>query len=105
MRKIHFTYLQNENSKEVLDYLVDNCPDKLKIFAFDAYTTFGSVEYYIEGIKKVNIWYIGVLLKRFWFNFNFQNKLNSFINKLARRLILPQVGSQHMNATWVESCS
>ena len=60
MRKIHFGYLKEEKSKEVLDYLVDNCPDKLKIFALDANAdvgVYGSAEYYIEGIKKVNIIY------------------------------------------------
>ena len=58
MRKIYFDYLKEEKSKEVLDYLVANCPDKLKIFALDAATStgvYGSAEYYIEGIKKVDI--------------------------------------------------
>ena len=62
LRKIHFDNLKQQNNKEVLDYLVANCPDKLKIFAFDANATlYGSAEYYIEGIKKVNILYVGVL--------------------------------------------
>ena len=65
MRKIHFDNLKKkENSKEVLDYLIANCPAKLKIFAFDANTcagVYGSAEYFIEGIKKVNILYVGVL--------------------------------------------
>ena len=62
MRKIHFDNLKQQNSKEVLDYLVANCPDKLKIFVFDANTaSYGTAEYYIEGIKKVNILYVGVL--------------------------------------------
>ena len=36
VKKIHFEWIKYEESKEVLEYLVANCPDKLRIFAFDA---------------------------------------------------------------------
>ena len=83
MRKIHFDNLKEEKSKELLNYLIANCPDKLKIFALDASTAYGygyghqyynhgygygseycSTQFYIKGIMKVNIWYIKVLSKR-----------------------------------------
>ena len=55
VRKIHFDYIKNEESKEVLEYLVANCPDKLKIFAFDANTYYGNGDFYVKGIEKVSV--------------------------------------------------
>ena len=58
IRKIHFDNIEKEESKEVLEYLVSNCPDKLKIFAFDANTDdeeFGNGDFYLKGIEKVSV--------------------------------------------------
>ena len=56
--KIHFVYIEEEESNEVLEYLVANCPDKLRIFAFDAETEgygYGNGDFYVKGIEKVSI--------------------------------------------------
>ena len=55
MRKIHFEYIKKEESKEVLEYLVSNCPDKLRIFAFDANTSYGNGDFYVKEIEKVSV--------------------------------------------------
>ena len=59
MRKIHFYNINFEESKEVLEYLVSNCPHKLKIFAFDAHTgignSFGNGDFYVKGIEEVSV--------------------------------------------------
>ena len=56
MRKIHFIGFMKEESKEVLEYLVSNCPDKLKIFAFDDDGTgYGNGDFYMKGIEKVSV--------------------------------------------------
>ena len=58
VRKIHFECILKEESKEVLEYLVSNCPHKLRIFAFDAYTGifgFGNGDFYVKGIEKVSV--------------------------------------------------
>ena len=59
MRKIHFDYIFKEENKEVLEYLVSNCPHKLTIFAFDANTAvyyyFGNGDFYVKGIEKVSV--------------------------------------------------
>ena len=55
VRKIHFEYI-NEESKEVLEFLVSNCPDKLTIFAFDANILgYGNGDFYLKGIEKVSV--------------------------------------------------
>ena len=55
-KKIHFDNIDKEESKEVLEYLVSNCPDKLTIFAFDANTSsFGNGDFYLKGIEKVSV--------------------------------------------------
>ena len=55
VRKIHFECIKEE-SKEVLEYLVSNCPHKLTIFAFDANTAgFGNGDFYAKGIEKVSV--------------------------------------------------
>ena len=55
VRKIHFDNIKKEESKEVLEYLVANCPHKLKIFAFDAYPFDGNGDFYLKGIEKVSV--------------------------------------------------
>ena len=56
MRKIHFDGIKKEESEEVLEYLVSNCPDKLRIFAFEANYGFGNGDFYLKGIEKVSFW-------------------------------------------------
>ena len=57
MKKIHFVYIKKEESKEVLEYLVFNCPHKLRIFAFDANNgyEYGNGDFYVKGIEKVSV--------------------------------------------------
>ena len=62
VRKIHFEYIDKEESKEVLEYLLSNCPQKLRIFAFDANTAglfgisyYGNGDFYLKGIEKVSV--------------------------------------------------
>ena len=55
VRKIHFEFILKEESKEVLEYLVSNCPHKLRIFAFDADTCYGNGDFYVKGIEKVGV--------------------------------------------------
>ena len=57
MRKIHFENIKTDQSKDVLDYFNDNCPEKLRIFCFDASSAFGSGDFYIKGIEKVGFMY------------------------------------------------
>ena len=54
VRKIHFKGIREE-SKEVLEYLVSNCPHKLTIFAFDADCYYGNGDFYVKGIEKVSV--------------------------------------------------
>ena len=55
-RKIHFERIDYEKSKEVLEYLVSNCPHKLTIFAFEANVSeFGKGDFYVKGIEKVSV--------------------------------------------------
>ena len=55
VRKIHFDYIKKEESKEVLEYLVSNCPHKLRIFAFEANSEFGNGDFYVKGIERVSV--------------------------------------------------
>ena len=59
VKKIHFDGIEKEESKEVLKYLVSNCPHKLRIFAFDADTDddadYGNGDFYVKGIEKVSV--------------------------------------------------
>ena len=60
VRKIHFDNIDEEESKEVLEYLVSNCPDKLRIFAFEANIDvntygYGNGDFYVKGIEKVSV--------------------------------------------------
>ena len=55
MRKIHFDNLKQEENKKILDYLCNNTPETLNIFAFDAnHLVYGSGDFYLEGIEKVD---------------------------------------------------
>ena len=57
MRKIQFYEIKEEESEEVLEYLVSNCPDKLRIFAFDSCADMfgiGNGDFYLKGIEKVS---------------------------------------------------
>ena len=58
IRKIHFVNIYDEENKEVLEYLVSNYPDKLRIFAFEADTDYGNGDFYVEGIEKVSVWIV-----------------------------------------------
>ena len=55
MRKIRIENFKSEENKDILNYLINNCPEKLRIFYFDSDTDEGycSVDYYLEGIQKV----------------------------------------------------
>ena len=55
IRKLWFCDIGKEESIELLDYLVKNCPKKLRIFEFNATTLIGycSGEFYLNGILKV----------------------------------------------------
>ena len=55
VKKIHFACILKEESKEVLEYLVSNCPHKLKIFAFESNTEYGNGDFYVKGIEKVRV--------------------------------------------------
>ena len=55
VRKIQFDYILKEKSKEVLEYLMTNCPNILTIFAFDANIRFGNGDFYAKGIEKVSV--------------------------------------------------
>ena len=61
VKKIHFERIKEEKSKEVLEYLMSNYPQKLRIFAFDANTDvycFGNGDFYVKGIEKVSVWVV-----------------------------------------------
>ena len=58
VRKIHFDNIKEEKGNEVLDYLVSNFPQKLRIFAFEANIKFGNGDFYLEGIEKVSVWVV-----------------------------------------------
>ena len=53
MRKLYFNNLNRYGDKNVMDYLINNCPDKLDIFAFEPNDNYGSGSDYIQGIEKV----------------------------------------------------
>ena len=60
VKKIHFENIKTEESKEVLEFLVSNCPHKLTIFTFDAnsYPYIGDGDFYVKGIEKVSVWVV-----------------------------------------------
>ena len=55
MRKINIENFKSEENEDILNYLINNCPEKLRIFRFDSDTDVGycSGDYYLEGIQKV----------------------------------------------------
>ena len=56
MRKIRIFSFKSEENKDILNYLINNCPEQLRIFYFDSNTGVGSycsADYYLEGIQKV----------------------------------------------------
>ena len=58
MRILHFDNLKDQNINVILNFLLSNWPNKINTFVFDANTEegkYGSIKYYIEGIKKVCI--------------------------------------------------
>ena len=55
MRKINIWNFKTLENKDILNYLINNCPEQLRIFYFDSNTDKGycSGDYYLEGIQKV----------------------------------------------------
>ena len=56
MRKIKIYNFKSEENKDILNYLINGCPEQLRIFNFDSNTDVGnycSGDYYLEGIQKV----------------------------------------------------
>ena len=65
MKGIRIWSFEEEQNKDLLDYLTHNWPDQLRLFYFNAFTyidgLYGSADYYLDGIAKVgqeNILYI-----------------------------------------------
>ena len=57
MRKIKIWDFEDEENEDILNYLINNCPEKLRIFEFDSNADDGycSADYYLEGIQKVTL--------------------------------------------------
>ena len=55
IKKMHFYYIQQDWSKELLDYLTDNWPQKLKVFVINATEGIGDGDFYQKGFEKVSI--------------------------------------------------
>ena len=56
MRMIGILNFKSEENEDILDYLIHDCPEKLRLFTFYSDTDYGSYcsgDYYLEGIKKV----------------------------------------------------
>ena len=56
MRKIHIWNFKSEENEDILNYLINNWPEELRIFLFNSETGVGSycsTDYYLEGIQKV----------------------------------------------------
>ena len=54
MRKITIFNFGSEENEDILNYLINNCPEKLRIFVFNSNTDgYCSGDYYLEGIQKV----------------------------------------------------
>ena len=53
MRKIEIENFKSEENKDILNYLINNCPEQLRIFSFDSDYGYCSGDYYLEGIQKV----------------------------------------------------
>ena len=54
MRKLNIWNFKSEKNEDILNYLINGCPEKLKIFNFDSNNQgYCSADYYLEGIQKV----------------------------------------------------
>ena len=58
MKRVNIRNFQEEQNKELLDYLTYNWPDQLRFFCFSANTftddgDYGWADYYLDGIAKV----------------------------------------------------
>ena len=54
MRKIAILNFKSEQNEDILNYLINNCPEKLRIFTFGSNDKdYCSGDYYLEGIQKV----------------------------------------------------
>ena len=57
MRKIHIWNFKSEENEDILNYLINNCPEQLRIFLFNSNTGdnegYCSGDYYLKGIQKV----------------------------------------------------
>ena len=54
MRKIRVANFKSEENKDILNYLINNCPEKVRVFAFNSWDVgYCSGDYYLEGIQKV----------------------------------------------------
>ena len=53
MRKIRIENFKSEENKDILNYLINNCPEQLRIFVFDSDANYCSGDYYLKGIQKV----------------------------------------------------
>ena len=57
MKGIRIWSFEEEQNKDLLDYLTHNWPDQLRLFYFNAFTyidgLYGSADYYLDGIAKV----------------------------------------------------
>ena len=57
MRRIAIGNFMSEENEDILNYLINGCPEKLRLFVFDSsnsvYGSYCSGDYYLEGIQKV----------------------------------------------------
>ena len=54
MRKIAIYNFKSEENEDILNYLINNCTEQLRIFYFDSNDSgYCSGDYYLEGIQKV----------------------------------------------------
>ena len=54
MRKIEIEKFKSEENKDILNYLINNYPEQLRIFNFDSDDLgYCSGDYYLDGIQKV----------------------------------------------------
>ena len=58
MKGINIKNFGTKQNKDLLDYLIHNWPDQLRLFTFNAdtatfYGDYGWADYYLDGIAKV----------------------------------------------------
>ena len=54
MRKIEIEKFGSEENEDILNYLINNSPEQLRIFRFDSQAEgYCSGDYYLEGIQTV----------------------------------------------------